>query len=171
MSQGRFRGVAKTAIIFVAISWALSSPADSPAQYQFQILHGFIYGSPDDGSHPTGVLVLDSKGNVYGTTFAGGTYNGGTVFELSPGANGQWIEAILHNFPIEEPDDGFQPVGVVLDAAGNLYGMTIQGGSNDAGIVFELSPGANGNWTEAILYNFCSLPDCADGAAPVSCQL
>jgi uncharacterized repeat protein (TIGR03803 family) len=101
-----------------------------------------------------GALVFDSKGNLYDTAGQGGAYGDGIVFELSPASGGAWTETILHSF---NPDgtDGFYPdSGVIFDSAGNLYGTTYEGGSNDGndGTVFKLSPGKNG-WTETILSN------------------
>jgi uncharacterized repeat protein (TIGR03803 family) len=91
------------------------------------------------------------------------------VFELTPGSDRVWTETILYNFP-GSSGDGYTPVGIIIDGSGNLYGTTEYGGTgahcNDdsgCGTAFELSPGANGEWTESILYNFCSLPNCADG--------
>ena len=184
MTKAGLRGCFGIALIIAAIAWAFCAPAgaqvprvpDGPAvQVQFQIIHAF--GGPGDGIGPGGGMVMDSKGNLYGVTGAGGAQGGGgTVYELSPGANGPWTETILHSFPIKAPSDGFEPIGMVIDGAGNLYGTTLFGGDgqycfkwdyNGCGTVFELSPGANGEWTESILWNFCSLSDCADGTDPL----
>jgi len=151
------------AIMMAAIGCALSSPAGAQVQDQFQILHSF--GSAGDGSGPTGLLVLDQEGNLYGAAL-GGVDDGGIVYELTPEGNGEWTETILHNFPYNDPNDGYFPTGVVIDGAGNLYGATTHGGLNGSGTVFELTPGANEEWTESIVYNFCSLPHCADGGDP-----
>jgi uncharacterized repeat protein (TIGR03803 family) len=170
MSRRRLRVIAGMAAIMAAIGCALSTPAQAPVQYQYKILHSFA--AHGDGSEPQGRVVFDQKGNLYGTTEAGGAYNGGTAFELTPNANGQWTETILHSFA-DGATDGAFPTGVVIDGAGDLYGTTTFGGtgsqctSNEGcGTVFELSPGANGQWTESILYDFCSLPNCADGSEP-----
>jgi len=97
------RAVAGMAIILAAIGCALSSPASAQVQDQFQILHSF--GSAGDGSGPVGLLVFDQEGNLYGVAL-GGVDNGGIVYELMPEGNGEWTEAILHNFPYNDPNDG-----------------------------------------------------------------
>ncbi len=70
-------------------------------------------------------LIFDDAGNLYGTTGAGGTYGYGTVFELTPAAGGGWTEQVLHNF--NDADGGKPQAGLILDAAGNLYGTTVRG--------------------------------------------
>ena len=84
----------------------------------------------------------------------------GPVFELSPGANGQWTEKVLYAF---DSSDGAEPAsGLIMDSNGNLYGNTNTGGANDLGTVFRLSPGASGKWKET-LYSFRAGND---GAGP-----
>ena len=123
-----------------------------------------------DGSNPYSSLVLDAAGNLYGTSFQGGAYDYGVVFELTPHPNGTWTETVLHSFG--DGADGTSPLaGLIFDNVGNLYGTTEAGGTGSAcpegcGTVFELSHLPNGQWTENILYNFCSETDCADGVAP-----
>ena len=171
MIKKRFWRFAATVLALAAAGWAFSTSADLQVQYQYQILHAF--GSGDDGNAPEGPPVFDKKGNLYSSTYVGGANQLGTVFELTPGTNGQWSETILHSFPAS-PGDGYEPTGIVMDGAGNLYGTTTIGGTSGnckvvqgCGTIFELSPGANGQWTESILYSFCSLPDCADGGTPL----
>ncbi len=116
------------------------------------VLYTFT-GMPD-GSAPYSGLVRDTRGNFYGVTAAGGTDRQGTVYEISPTPAGGWIETVLHAFAANGTD-GYSPgSGLTLDAAGNLYGTTIFGGTHVYGTVFELSPTQSGSWTETILYNF-----------------
>jgi uncharacterized repeat protein (TIGR03803 family) len=117
------------------------------------ILHQF-QANGTDGTNPYSTLILDSVGNLYGTTFKGGTSNDGTVFELSPSAGGAWTEQILHNFDQDGTDGYFPEAPLTMDAAGNLYGTTPVGGKHGPGIVFKLAPGAGGVWTEEVLYDF-----------------
>ena len=197
------------------------------------ILYSFKYGT--DGAYPGTGLTFDAAGNLYGTTGLGGTYNWGTVFELSPNSGGGWKYTLVYSFS-NDPDaagpgsslvmgadgnlygtgiggiyctqieggcgtvfelsltegggwtdkvlhsfgngsDGRFPssgLGLIFDAAGNLYGTTSWGGTNfcdvlpyeSCGTVFELSPTAGGSWTETVLYNF--VQNGTDGYIPNS---
>src|SRR5260221_7537019 len=110
-------------------------------------------GAPADGAGPGGKLILDSQGNLYGTTLYGGvafcTLEGcGTIFELSPTTSGPWTETLLHVFA--GTTDGGVPAGsLITDEAGNFFGTT----SSGSGTVFELSPSA-GTYTLTTLYAF-----------------
>jgi uncharacterized repeat protein (TIGR03803 family) len=121
-----------------------------------------------DGEEPAGPLVMDGAGNLYGTTFYGGTSPiGGVVFKLTPTDSG-WVETVLYSFCSQTNcADGTNPQGgVIMDAAGNLYGTATGGGSSlQAGVAFELTPTDTG-WTETVLYSFCSQTNCADGRNP-----
>ena len=126
-----------------------------------QVLYNF--GNGIDGIYPQAGLILDAAGNLYGTTYENGFFGYGTVFELSPAGGGTWTEKVLHSFGNGE--DGWYPwAGLIFDAAGNLYGTTLLGGTGTfGGIVFELTPGAGGIWTEKVLWNF---GNGTDGAGP-----
>ena len=92
----------------------------------------------NDGDYCYAGVVFDSVGNLYGTMVEGGTYNNGTVFELMPKAGGGWMGKTLHDF---KDKDGIEPwAGLILDAAGNLYGTTQGGGEYGYGTVFEITP-------------------------------
>jgi len=121
------------------------------------VLHAFAGGS--DGSDSTSTLISDASGNLYGTTYSGGSSNAGTVFKLTPNKlRPGWNETILYSFsgtPYGSGSDGANPyAGLVLDAAANLYGTTLFGGPAAGGTVFQLSPNPDGSWTESILYVF-----------------
>jgi len=123
------------------------------------ILHSFDVNGTD-GAYPVASLVM-YKGNLYGTTVEGGTYNiDGTVFELKHMTTG-WTETILHTFGAS--GDGSQPYcALTLDTTGNLYGTTYYGGAYSYGTVFKLTPSG----TETILHSFDV--NGRDGANPIA---
>jgi len=121
-----------------------------------KILHNFNNDNGGDGETPEASLVFDSAGNLYGTTFSGGTYGYGTVFELTPEVAGRWTEKILHNFN-NNGSDGYWPyyANLIIDVSGNLFGTTSRGGAGSGGTVFELTPVVGGGtWTETVLHGF-----------------
>jgi uncharacterized repeat protein (TIGR03803 family) len=132
------------------------------------------FGNGNDGADPFGGLIADKNGNLYGTTYIGGTHfsasdNGGIVFELTPPSTtgGDWTESVLWNFG--DGNDGNSAVGTLLmDPSGNLYGTTSQGGASNDGTVFELKAPATtgGEWTESVLWSFGNGKD--DGSDPQS---
>ena len=128
------------------------------------VLHNFANGS--DGNSPYAGVIFDTHGNLYGTNIYGGTNSWGTVYELSPNGSGGWTEVILHDFNNNGTDGIYSLGSLIFDSAGNLYGTTLEGGANGAGIVYELSPNGSGGWTETVLYNFCSQLYCTDGYFP-----
>src|SRR5579863_3570054 len=128
------------------------------------VIHSF--GRAADGSAPYASLIVDDKGNLYGTTSAGGTANAGTVFKLDAPATpgGAWTEHVLYSFKGEP--DGFEPLdALIFDHHGNLDGTTVNGGVTGGGTVFQLTKGKDG-WTESVLYSFCTDSYCTDGANP-----
>jgi uncharacterized repeat protein (TIGR03803 family) len=139
---------------------------DADGQWtDFSVLHNFnIDGA--DGFSPTGSVIFDSSAHLYGTTEQGGTEAGGTVYELAPAAGGKWTEKILYNFSLKnETINGVYPNStLVFDSAGNLYG-TASGGAYSGGVVFALSPAADGGWTETVLHSFANNRN--DGIGPM----
>jgi len=162
----------------------LVPPAKKGDPWTETVLYVFKGNADNDGASPYGGLIIDSAGNLYGTTGYGGTGNCtvlgtlmgcGTVFELLPPTQkgGAWTETVLYSFP--DAKQGFNPFGdLVFDSAGNLYGATYFGGGKGTtcdpfyqycGAVFELSPPVTkgGKWTEKVLHSFASG---TDGANP-----
>ncbi len=152
------------------------SPSGNGQPWIEQVLYNFCASNErcPDGGQPESQLVFDATGNLYGTTFTGGEFNAGTVFEVSPGGNG-WSETVIHNFCTGGhgsicPDGSEPAAGVTFDKAGNLYGTTTRGGVNHYsgnGAIYKLSPGSNG-WTETVLVGFGFLSKIAGMVAPVS---
>jgi uncharacterized repeat protein (TIGR03803 family) len=119
----------------------------------------YSFTGATDGNDPRAGLIEDSKGNLYGTTLQGGTSGEGVVFRLSTMAE----ETVLHSFV--GGTDGVNPrAGLIQDTKGNIYGTTYTGGSTGNGVVFELKKTGQ----ETVLYTFCSLSNCTDGAHPLA---
>jgi hypothetical protein len=169
MSRERWLPFRNPFLIALAVLSLLSS---ATAEWKEKVLYSF-QGVPD-GAVPTGGVVFDKAGNLYGATGDGGasTCDGpgqcGTVYQLKPPAQkgGAWTETVLYIFKGHAQNDGATPEGgLVIDEAGNLYGTTGYGGSGPClllggaagcGTVYELSPPAKqgGLWTETVLYSF-----------------
>ena len=136
--------------------------APSGGSWTFTTLYAFK-GQPDAG-FPYGGLIADSSGALYGTTYYGGTYGSGAVFEVRPKPSvGGWAEFVLYSF--QGGTDGSYPTTtLVFDSKMNLYGTTSTGGNPgcDCGTVFQLSPTAVIGWKESIVYRFGT----SDGAYP-----
>ena len=173
-SAGNFYGVAagpgaengtNTGIVF-----ELSPPAEKGGNWTVTTL--FTFNGTSDGNSPQSGLVIDSKGNLYGTTYDGGSgtcllgnsnIGCGVIFELSQ-SGGSWSETVLYNF--QGGKDGRNPnlSPMTFDADGNLYGVTNLGGGSGCpptlkvgcGVLFKLEPPAKGgvSWTEKVLHRF-----------------
>jgi uncharacterized repeat protein (TIGR03803 family) len=143
------------------ISFELHKKADG--EWAETITHTFGIKNGDGESPGLGALTIDGSGNLYGTTAGGGSTGYGTVFKLTRGPNGHWMETVLHSF--EGGTNGVEPsAGVVVDRSGNLYGTTIAGGDSDCGcgLVYKLAPRPGGKWEYTVLHTFTG----SDGAQP-----
>jgi hypothetical protein len=157
---------------YCGVVFQLAPPHMTGGSWTETVLHSFGGARSPDGGGPTGSLVLDRAGNLYGTTELGGDVNCtndpgpcGVVFRLSPphSEGGQWTETVLYNFA-GVPDGQFPFGYLAIDNRGNLVGTTTEGGTGECtdgegltigcGTVFEMSPGKGGTWTETVLYNF-----------------
>jgi hypothetical protein len=116
----------------------------------------------NDGHFPGAGVTLDAAGNLYGTTCCGDAHPYGMVFKLTPNPDGSWTESVVYSFT--GGTDGYGPQILILDATGNLYGTTNNGGGYRSGTVFELSPNPDGSWTKRILYRF---KGGQDGSGPI----
>jgi uncharacterized repeat protein (TIGR03803 family) len=125
--------------------------------YAQKVLYTFQGGS--DGANPSSELLLGANGVIFGTTDYGGPASVGTVFKLKPTKNG-YVEKVLYAFK-GGADGEFVASGLVADAAGALYGTTLQGGAYNRGVVYKLVPGTQS--TESVIYDFRSG---RDGAYP-----
>lgn len=145
------------------VAFSLSPPGKPGAAWAEKVLWTFTGGN--DGSEPSGSLIFDSAGNLYGTTTGGGTGVVGTVFELSPPAKGQkaWTESVLYNFTGN--NDGGEPFGNVLFGSdGNLYGSSAGYGQYNYGTLYKLTaPNGGGSWQFSVLHAFA---DTTDGEVP-----
>lgn len=140
--------------------YELSPPAQLGESWTETILYSFSYTALNSGIGPLAGLVMDSAGNLYGTTWLGGPLGAGVAFELSPPASeGEpWAYSLLYAYGgagLSSPE-----ARLALDQAGNLYGTTVSGGAGacagGCGGVFKLAPPAQpgGAWTETDLFYF-----------------
>src|SRR5579859_1222580 len=137
-----FPRVRAAVIPLLSIAMALLVGATASAQSGGKIIYEFDRSAPN----PVSGLIADSAGNLYGLSWPN------VVYELSPVAGGGWSFSIVQTFT---PSEGYILIGkLLLDAAGNLYGTAEQGGSGNCGLVYELSPGPGGTWTEKSLFDF-----------------
>ena len=136
------------------------------------VLHNFGITN-GDGDIPYSNVIIDGKGNLYGTTLGGGANSMGTVYKLSPGANGRWRETVIHSFMGGASDGASPHATLFMDRQHNLYGTTENGGSTSqsckstggCGVIFKLTPSSGGTWTETILHSFAGG---SDGSIPYS---
>lgn len=152
----------------------LAITATSASASEFKLIRSFCRPTfCDDGRKPSGSMLRDSSGSLYGTTQAGGRTNSGVVYKLTENTDTHvWAAKVLYNFCNKtgctdggKPDDG----RLVIDSSGQLYGVTTKGGSTGNGTVFTLTPNADKSfYTYNVIYNFCDkFSGCEDGAFPI----
>ena len=153
---------------------ALAAAVNCASASTYKVLYLFCTGDQacPDGTAPSGNLVADSAGNLYGTTSGGGPNFSGTIFEMLKSGS-TYKHRVLYSFCPQHPcTDGTNPqTAMIMDTAGNLYGTATQGGVSDRGTVFELSPDADHKkWTFKVLINFCEQTEqtCVEGEYPLS---
>lgn len=111
----------------------------------FSVLHSFTGGSTD-GSTPWAVPVVDASGNLYGTTYYGGTSNAGVVYKVTSAGT----FSVLHSFTGGSSDGSTPIAGVIRDSSGNLYGATYYGGTSNDGVVYKITS----TGTFSVLHSF-----------------
>jgi uncharacterized repeat protein (TIGR03803 family) len=138
------------ALVMVAVTLILATTAWASSETVIYNLDNYT----GDGYQPYSGLVADAKGNLYGTTYYGGTNNVGSVFELTL-SGGLWTEQLLYSFAGGTSDGAYpQYSPLVFDKTGHLYGTTSNGGSAcNCGIVFELTKSGS-TWKETVLHAF-----------------
>ena len=142
----------------------------------FGVLYDFCKKDCKQGEAPTGGLVVDVNGNLYGVAAAGGEFENGAIFKYSPSTG---VYQVIYRFCSETNcKDGGQPLstsypltyqgaaaGQPYDGVSPLYGTTDVGGDTNNGVVYKLRPNGD-HWKYRVLYSFCPLNGCADGAIP-----
>src|SRR5258706_1872693 len=146
-SAGNLYGAARSDTYYGAAYELIPS---SGGVWTLRILHEF---TSSDGVGPSTGFTMDTAGNLYAADLYGG--NGyGAIFELKPISNGTWKVQVLYKFVNNGTDGHYPGATLTMDAAGNLYGTTQEGGLKNVGVVFELTPYAGGGgWKEKILYS------------------
>lgn len=153
-------GILRAAVCSVL---SLALPAAAQGAAREQVIYSFSLSG--NCFSPVAPLITDAQGNLYGTASGGSESYPGCVFELSPNGDGTWSEKTVHFFDV---NNGDQPVAaLVFDQAGNLYGTAGSGGLFGGGVVFELSPATDGDWTDSILYDFGRSGDGVNAATEV----
>lgn len=132
--------------------------AFSGGNWHQSIVHSF---TDTDGSGPGSPVSIDRQGNVYGTTPTGGSLGLGVVYELTP-ANGSWAFQVIHTFTGGTDGSGGSAGKLLINSAGELYGVCTEGGDLGFGTVYKLAQ-QNGAWQFTTLYAFHDQPD---GALP-----
>jgi len=153
---GNLYGTTQDAGVYDGFGTVFKLTPRSCGSWTEMVLYQFLGGV--DGAFPSANMIFDKTGNLYSTTWTGGTDSWGTVFKLTPSKHGEWTESVLHSFT-NDGEDGLEPLsGVIFDPVGNLYGATSEGGAYGKGTVFKLTLSGE----ETVLHSFKDHP----GASP-----
>jgi uncharacterized repeat protein (TIGR03803 family) len=142
--------------LVAAVALAALSPGSQGASSETVLFNFGLSTNKAVGSLPYSPVIFDAKGNLYGTTSSGGKYGNGTVFKLTPPTAGgtAWTQTLLYSFNIKA-NGSYPTSGLVMDAAGDLYGTTQDGGTYGFGTAFKLTPPNSGTtWTETTIAVF-----------------
>jgi uncharacterized repeat protein (TIGR03803 family) len=164
-----YYGVGSGGASFTGAVFQLTPPSRRGKPWTETILYSFAERGSGDAAFPSGELIRDRQGNLYGVALLGGANDQGAVYELSPPVvkGDPWTEKVIFSFG---GTDGTLPSGrLLLDASGKLTGTTDGGGAGQAGTVFQLAPPAapGAPWTETVLYSFSGGVDGSSPAAGV----
>ena len=124
----------------------------------------YSFAGDEDGEYTDSDVAIDAAGNLYGSSVLGGDFGGGTVWQLAP-VGSDWVHTVLYSFT--GGADGGEPYkGVTLDAAGNIYGTAVTGGSGSCeggcGVTYKLTKSGS-TWTQSVIHAFTGG---ADGSGP-----
>ncbi len=144
----------------------LSPPSQPGGAWAQTVLHLFTTLIGSDGAIPIAPVTFDKAGNLYGTTYDGGLFGGGTVFKLTPSSipGAPWTSTVLVSFYFNEGDGPL--AGLTASPGGrSFFGTTSDGGTFSGGTVFEVSPSASpgGPWEFGVVHYFGAR---GDGYAP-----
>jgi len=127
---------------------------------------GTPYGGLTYQGAATGV-PFDGTSPLYGTTAITGSFDGGSVYQLTS-SGGAWALNTLYSFCLDTCPAGTKPMaGVTLDANGNVFGTAVKGGQFKQGVAYELAD-SGGTWTYSDVHDFCASKKCHDGAVPTN---
>jgi len=117
------------------------------------VLYSFTGLGGDAGGPYNGDLLFDRSGNIYGTTEVGGAYGSGAAYKLTP-SQGGWSESVIYSFNTAGQQGwGIPQTGLIMDAAGNLYGTTVDDNNYADGVTYQLQPSQSG-YIGNVLYAF-----------------
>jgi hypothetical protein len=152
--------------ILPTLATALAAGAFTPAPAA-TVTTLYQFTGRADGGSPSGPLLLDAAGDLYGTTLISGRARNGVVFRLTPGPSGtNWTETVLYNFPRAHFVDASANGGLMQDTSAALYGTAF---GNDIGFAYRLAPPALGGstWRYMKIYGFSGLGDGGGPSGPL----